>query len=72
MSDADYNPPVVDLDFRRNLWQTCKAGLNDLTLKVGEKEIKVNYFDRTILFNIFRCPKLFWLRSPLFSTRCCF
>jgi hypothetical protein len=29
-------------DFRRNLWEARNSGLSDLTLVVGDKEIKVS------------------------------
>jgi hypothetical protein len=46
ISNSDQDLPAIDLDFRRNLWQDREMGLSDLTLKVGDKEIKVSHFNK--------------------------
>jgi hypothetical protein len=40
----DYDPPIDDL--RQKLWQNRETGFSDVTLKIGDREIKVSYFDK--------------------------
>jgi hypothetical protein len=46
VSYEDYDPPILDLDFRRKLWQTRETVISDLVLKVDGKEIKVSYYNK--------------------------
>jgi hypothetical protein len=42
LSEQDYEQPVLDLDFRRELWQTRNTHISDVTIKVDGREIKVS------------------------------